>query len=234
MNEEAALLRAICESPDDDTPRLVFADWLDEQGGAVNAAWAAGIRAQVALARGDTDEALRFQACVFESRYGLERLAERLELPAEVGDGWERGFPFRAAGPYSYLCDVWPGLADRIPIRTLVVHELTESETEELVTWPALLRLRELDCAGVWDSPRADLVPILAGSPNLRNLKVLRVYDALLNDANVSALLTSPHLADLETLQLGYEGATSPLSNDGRQRLTARFGYHVFEDAIPF
>jgi uncharacterized protein (TIGR02996 family) len=26
-------LRAICESPDDDAPRLVFADWLDEHGG---------------------------------------------------------------------------------------------------------------------------------------------------------------------------------------------------------
>lgn len=30
MTEREALLRAICASPDDDTPRLVFADWLDE------------------------------------------------------------------------------------------------------------------------------------------------------------------------------------------------------------
>ncbi|MBM3979012.1 MAG: TIGR02996 domain-containing protein [Planctomycetes bacterium] len=234
MNEEAALLRAICEHPDDDTPRLVFADWLDEQGGAVNAAWAAGIRAQIALARGADDDTLRFQTCLFDSRSGLERLAARLELPAEVGDGWERGFPYRAAASFDQLRGVWPALAQRLPIRTLAVHELTEIETEELVTWPALRRLRELDCAGVWDSPRADLVPILAGSPNLRNLKVLRVYDALLNDANVSALLASPHLAGLEKLQLGYEGATSTLSDDGRQRLTARFGDNVFEDAIPF
>ena len=27
-----ALLRAVCESPDDDTPRLVLADWLEENG----------------------------------------------------------------------------------------------------------------------------------------------------------------------------------------------------------
>ena len=32
MNERDALLRAVCENPDDDTPRLVFADWLQEHG----------------------------------------------------------------------------------------------------------------------------------------------------------------------------------------------------------
>lgn len=34
MNERAALLRAICEQPDDDTVRLAFADWLEEHGEA--------------------------------------------------------------------------------------------------------------------------------------------------------------------------------------------------------
>jgi uncharacterized protein (TIGR02996 family) len=32
MNDREALLRAVCENPDDDTPRLVFADWLEEHG----------------------------------------------------------------------------------------------------------------------------------------------------------------------------------------------------------
>jgi uncharacterized protein (TIGR02996 family) len=32
MSEEDALLRAIHTNPDDDTPRLVYADWLDENG----------------------------------------------------------------------------------------------------------------------------------------------------------------------------------------------------------
>src|SRR5262245_8993000 len=30
MTEQAALLAAIAANPDDDTPRLVYADWLDE------------------------------------------------------------------------------------------------------------------------------------------------------------------------------------------------------------
>jgi uncharacterized protein (TIGR02996 family) len=32
MSEESAFLRAIREEPDDDAPRLVYADWLEERG----------------------------------------------------------------------------------------------------------------------------------------------------------------------------------------------------------
>lgn len=35
MHDDAAFLRAIIETPDDDTPRLVYADWLDENAGTV-------------------------------------------------------------------------------------------------------------------------------------------------------------------------------------------------------
>jgi len=30
--EEAALLHAVCLHPEDDTPRLIYADWLEERG----------------------------------------------------------------------------------------------------------------------------------------------------------------------------------------------------------
>ncbi|HVK16591.1 MAG TPA: TIGR02996 domain-containing protein [Fimbriiglobus sp.] len=32
MGDREALLRAVCENPDDDLPRLVFADWREEHG----------------------------------------------------------------------------------------------------------------------------------------------------------------------------------------------------------
>lgn len=35
MDERAAFIRAICAEPDEDTPRLAFADWLDEFGADV-------------------------------------------------------------------------------------------------------------------------------------------------------------------------------------------------------
>jgi uncharacterized protein (TIGR02996 family) len=48
MDTQQAFLRAIIEEPDDDTHRLVFADWLDDDG---QSAWAALIRAQCGLNR---------------------------------------------------------------------------------------------------------------------------------------------------------------------------------------
>ncbi len=48
MSDRDALLAAICAQPDEDTPRLVFADWCEEYGEPARAAF---IRAQVELAR---------------------------------------------------------------------------------------------------------------------------------------------------------------------------------------
>lgn len=45
MTDRAALLRSIIEDPADDAPRLVMADWLDEQG---DSRWASHIRWAIA------------------------------------------------------------------------------------------------------------------------------------------------------------------------------------------
>ena len=51
MSDRDALLAAIRENPDDDTPRLAYADWLDEQGGTSNEAQAEYIRLEIQHAR---------------------------------------------------------------------------------------------------------------------------------------------------------------------------------------
>src|SRR5436305_11539316 len=51
MDRDAAFLNDICAHPDDVSPRLVYADWLDEHGGPDAAARAEFIRTQVELAR---------------------------------------------------------------------------------------------------------------------------------------------------------------------------------------
>ena len=50
MTDREALLAAVRESPDDDLPRLVFADWLEEHGEAERSAF---IRAQVEASRAE-------------------------------------------------------------------------------------------------------------------------------------------------------------------------------------
>src|SRR5262245_44958530 len=49
MLREAIFLQAIRDVPDDDTPRLVYADWLEDQGKADSLARAEFIRVQIAL-----------------------------------------------------------------------------------------------------------------------------------------------------------------------------------------
>jgi uncharacterized protein (TIGR02996 family) len=79
--EYAALLRAICAEPDDDTPRLVCADWLEEHGDADRAAF---IRIQVELAR-------------------LEAAGQGKSLEADTLRKKERAY----LGPYSVKPGFW-------------------------------------------------------------------------------------------------------------------------------
>src|SRR6476659_8130049 len=51
MTDREALLRAVAANPDEDTPRLVYADLLDDLGGEANAARARFIRTQIDLDR---------------------------------------------------------------------------------------------------------------------------------------------------------------------------------------
>lgn len=48
MTDRDALIAAVCDRPDDDTPRLAYADWLDDHGEGERAAF---IRAEVKLDR---------------------------------------------------------------------------------------------------------------------------------------------------------------------------------------
>jgi uncharacterized protein (TIGR02996 family) len=83
--EEAALLRGVLDAPDDDAPRLVYADWLDEHGRSERAVF---IRVQCALAglpEGDP------------SRPALA--AREAELRQRHGAAWSRPVRWRASEP---------------------------------------------------------------------------------------------------------------------------------------
>src|SRR5262245_24225920 len=92
MTEREALLRAVCENPDDDLPRLVFADWLDENGDEAARAWAEFIRLQCRAARLPEDSSARQH---HESRAALLRKHGpdwRGDLPTSPGHRWGETF----------------------------------------------------------------------------------------------------------------------------------------------
>lgn len=90
MTEREALINAVVTSPADDLPRLVFADWLDENGDGVDRAWANYIREGVSGAwEGPMN--------VVDEHEILLRLWPCKLMPSEMRAdmNWKRGFPDR-------------------------------------------------------------------------------------------------------------------------------------------
>ncbi|MBN9521309.1 TIGR02996 domain-containing protein [bacterium] len=88
--DEAALLNAIVANPDDDTPRLVYADWLDDHGQSPRAEF---IRTQIELARLTDDDPRRPALQAREAE--LLRANERSWAPDNhlaLFFKWRRGF----------------------------------------------------------------------------------------------------------------------------------------------
>src|SRR5262245_25730748 len=121
MSDEKALLAAIWEHPHEDTPRLVYADWLDEHdadpgpagraestpgaGPGSRAARAEFIRVQCELARRDAwDEEGRAVLLKREKELWLKwRTRWRAHLPKERKKcDFHRGFPWFNLGGYQF------------------------------------------------------------------------------------------------------------------------------------
>jgi uncharacterized protein (TIGR02996 family) len=236
MSDEAALLRAICDHPDDDTPRLVFADWLTEQGGPVNSAWANAIRAQIWDAQGLPDHPLKGRPLLFNSPYGLRLFFERAGVEVLGWEDWERGFPATAHGTFDALSAAWPKIAHRFPIRHIRMYDLSDSDLALFVRWPGLHPVRELRVTGRWQIPVApDALAPLTECETLRGLETLDARYVELNDRTVLALLDSPNLANLKRARLELYRDSPSVSEPLKARLEARFGPDVFGgEEIPF
>jgi uncharacterized protein (TIGR02996 family) len=87
MTDRDALLRAIAANPDDDTPRLIYADLLDELGGDINTARARFIRVQIDLTRNPGRSWFA----------NSERLCAVARLAGEFADKWLDELPKWAA-----------------------------------------------------------------------------------------------------------------------------------------
>ena len=114
--EERALLAAIVANPDDDTPRLVYADWLDEHADSLPARRRASARARAELIRvqveegnlilvgksgGDRYEELSERADALIEKYEKAWLAELggVTFPATIdARAWTRSGPPRTNG----------------------------------------------------------------------------------------------------------------------------------------
>jgi uncharacterized protein (TIGR02996 family) len=229
--EEAALLKAICDNPEEDTSRLVYADWLDEQGGESRVARAEFIRLQIEQYRttvgpfdtvGDrlfaTDREMKL---VYQHDRPQDPDRWRSELPELPGvqfgtqgaaQGFSRGFLWQmSAASVSAFLRAAPQLYTRVPVTCLHLSRLTIKEARELAASRHLARIR------IWQDVyhrRTDkMLAAIAESPHLGNLRVLDLTGAPLTGAGIGRLLAAPSLRRLTRLclascrDLGASGA---------------------------
>ena len=203
MTHAEAFLQAIVADPDDDAPRLVFADWLDDHGDADRAAF---IRAQVRLAR---------LAPKGPDRLDLEDEADDLQrrhpewagrLP-ELARAWEfrRGF-VEAITLHSgdFLCYA-SGLTADFPLREVCFLHAGE-QLAALARSPHLAGVESLAFHVVphvtAERLRPDYLRELFASPHLGRLTALGLSACGVEWQHVQMLLESPLLARLKRLDL--------------------------------
>lgn len=194
MTHEEAFIQAIREAPSDDAPRLIYADWLEEQGQADRAEF---IRVQCRLAR-LTEEGTQKSIVSVQAEELLRKHWDEWVGPlrtivgpwnSRYGEGWMRE-TYHSDGLYRFQ----RGFVD---ILALDAEDFLR-HTEQL---RRLVPLRELR---LWGAGRC--ADRLANEPELAGLSVLSFtdyYHAPLTAGGAAALARSPYLNNLSALYLG-------------------------------
>jgi len=199
----AAFLADILAHPDDDAPRLIFADWLDEHGDPDRADF---IRVQCRLAGLDEDDpdraALVVRSDELEKAHGPRWLAEVPKVAGVTFAGFERGFVGEARVALGRWTRDRPRRVAALyaagPFRELTLDDATPDKVTDLLTPAAALRLTKLEFFDI--SRPLEVTRRIAASPHVRNLTALEFFDLALDDDWLAVVAGSPHLANLARL----------------------------------
>ncbi len=219
MRDDEALLKSIIAHPDEDTPRLAYADWLDENAPDKLPSPAAGpsaraefIRVQCRLATTTPDDPQYIElldqrndlATWLETHVPEKRELIGLKLDDSSYHDYVRGFPDRASQEYgegdrravSKLCTAIEKTAATTTVRALRLYAFSARQMAELVGSPAVESLRALFLQPT--SGEGDFVDL--GEPAAAGW-VPRVPA---DDAELiaRALAESPHVKNLRDLRL--------------------------------
>jgi uncharacterized protein (TIGR02996 family) len=201
MTPDDAFLQAILEQPEDDGPRLMYADWLEERDNPRGEF----IRAQCELARASEDDPRRaYWQSVERELLGRHR-AEWLGPLHSLAYCWEfrRGFADGVAVEASAFLLHASLFFSRTPLR-LVRLVRAASHIRALAASPALGRLGALHLTntstsyGIGDEGVKQLV----ASRHLGSLTTLRLSGNDVGDDGALALAESPYVGSLTTLTL--------------------------------
>jgi uncharacterized protein (TIGR02996 family) len=205
-----AFLQAICDNPSDDTPRLIYADWLEDNGQPERAEF---IRLQIELHGVPARDPRRVDGGK-RARALLRKYARSWFAPPK---GWRPDAPYQVRRGF-------PDALIRVAVLDLLEHaddlfarwpitrlhpgaQHLEDVTSVLATSPWLARVRELVLSECHTGP--EVFQKLIDSPHLVNLTSLHVGGCSLNDEGLRHLAALPHLAGLRELDIRHNRITS-------------------------
>lgn len=212
MNDQDAFLRAIIDNPDDEFPRLIFADWLEEHGEPARASL---IRVQCELEK-LTDEDPR----------GVVLCEQEAELLLTHVQQWRSGLPTWVRGPGRFHKETLARHRGRAQFRRGVFHFRLNAHdflrhgkslrrkvpfdslclqnaaglVHDLLASGLLQGLRHLDIGynhGMSDEEAIEF----ALSPQVESLRFLNLTNLQFGADAWRALVSSPHLANLIIFQ---------------------------------
>jgi uncharacterized protein (TIGR02996 family) len=205
MDEREALLQTILDHPEDDVPRLVYADWQEEHGQIAHAEL---IRVQCALAdlsETETDQREQLQI----------RERELLQLPeliiGDIHARYDRGF-ITGLWITREASDRWheETFSSQLPAdRTLTfgyrinrTRSLDEAWVKRFLEYPWTNRIDQLRIQGqVYLSPT--IMKLFAQSMNLNRLRNLHITDAEIAIESFADFLLSPGIPFLNHIRVG-------------------------------
>jgi len=201
---EQGFLDAIIASPEDDSPRLVYADWLEEHGFGERAEF---IRVQCELACKAKYDASRLPLQQREQELLAAHKAQWAKPVASIIGNYEfhRGFVDTVAIGARKLLSHGAKLFRLAPIRNVKVGRLGSSSVaaSDLASCDLLPRIRGLVLQG---NLTAEDLRTLLTAPALKKLAALKLECYF--PASTLELLLAGSLPHLESLDLGVGGAT--------------------------
>jgi uncharacterized protein (TIGR02996 family) len=223
MNDRQALLRAIVEARDDDAPRLVYADWLDEHGDAERAEF---IRLQCTIhGTPMPDDQWKAAVARCDALLAANEARWMKGVPGPPAVEWisryYRGFRRHGgAARWADLRDVWEPLFATTPLMQLTIRAIAPRELDDFLARPEtrFLQYVFLTVDGRVDQAAARL----ARDPAVAGWSVLELRppeDDELTGFGAEALAKSPYLGGLHRLHL----PTAALNPEARLALKVRF-----------
>jgi uncharacterized protein (TIGR02996 family) len=198
MNRNVAFLQDILEHPDEDAPRLIYADWLEDQGDETRAEF---IRLQSARARMPEDDPRREPYADREQQLVQEHQAEWIGPAGQriSAQEFRRGFLASAAIKADAFLEYGADLLLAHPGVTVRVEKLG-SLLPALCSQPWLTGLRGLDLG---NTPLGEEgVLTLIGSGHLTELRTLNLARTGLGIAGARRLAAAPSLSRVLDLDL--------------------------------